>query len=313
MDIAAAADLLRLGHAVAIPTETVYGLAADATNPAAIAEIYRLKGRPGNNPLISHVASLAEAERHGDFTPDARRLAQMFWPGPLTLILPFRPTSAICPATRAHLPTVALRVPSHPTAQALLQQLPFPLAAPSANRSGHVSATLPAHIRDDFGDSLPLVEDGPSPLGLESTVIALLPDARPRLLRPGPLFIEEIEAVLGQPLLQVQNETPATLMSPGQMLSHYAPQAPVRLEVTTVLPGEALLAFGPRLPDLLPPQTVCLNLSQTANLHEAGQNLYRMLRALDAHHPAGIAVMPLYVEPAGMLDALTNRLRRAAA
>ena len=307
-----AATLLQQGQVVAIPTETVYGLAANATNPAAIAQIYALKGRPSHNPLISHVVSLQEAEKHGVFNQIARKLAQLFWPGPLTLVVPFNPASGICADARAGLPSVALRVPSHPTAQALLRELPFPLAAPSANRSGHVSATRPEHIVADFGDTLPILGEGPSPLGIESTVISCLPNSPPTLLRPGPLLAEEIERALGQPLAHSHASQPATLHSPGQLASHYAPKAPVRLNITQLHAGEALLAFGPSLPSGHSAQMPTQNLSPTANLLEAAQNLYSMLRALDGHTPKAIAIMPLYGQPAGMLQTLHNRLTRAA-
>lgn len=295
--IARAARILRDGGLVAFPTETVYGLGADATNGRAVAGIFAAKGRPRFNPLIVHVQGLAEAERHAIFSDIARRLAARFWPGALTLVLP-RATTALSELVSAGLSTVALRVPSHPVAQRLLREAGLPIAAPSANSSGRVSATLASHVEDALQDKVDVILDGgPTALGLESTVIGF-DGARPVLLRPGAIARDDIEAVSG-PL----QKAGANIQSPGQMESHYAPDATLRLNASTVEQGEALLGFGPS-------SDATLNLSIRGDLKEAAANLFAMLRELDKN-ARRIAVMP--IPDTGLGEAINDRLRRAAA
>jgi L-threonylcarbamoyladenylate synthase len=300
--IVEAAALLREGRLVAMPTETVYGLAADATNPRAVAGIFAAKARPRFNPLIVHVPETAAAKSIASFPPQAERLAEAFWPGPLTLVLLRRAGATIADLATAGLPTVAIRVPSHPVAQALLAETGRPLAAPSANRSGHVSATTAAHVAADFGDEVALVLDaGPTPVGIESTIVGLA--GTPTLLRAGGLPRAEIERVLGHALA-----VPAagTIAAPGMLASHYAPRATLRLDATSVRAGEALLAFGSPLPGAV----ATANLSPTGDLREAAANLFAALRSLDDQSDA-IAVMPIPDE--GLGEAINDRLRRAAA
>ena len=293
-----AGALLRDGRLVAFPTETVYGLGADATNGRAVADIFAAKGRPRFNPLIVHVASLKEAERHAVFSPAARRLAEIFWPGALTLVLPRRAGSPLSDLVSAGLGTVALRVPAHPVAQALLREAGIPVAAPSANPSGCVSATTAQHVQEGLGETVDFILDGgPTPMGLESTVLGFDRE-RPVLLRPGAITREEIEAVAG-PLAPAGND----ISSPGQLESHYAPRAHLRLNALGAEPGEALLGFGPS-------PGARLNLSSGADLREAAANLFAMLRALDKE-TGRIAVMP--VPETGLGEAINDRLRRAAA
>lgn len=305
--IAVAAKLLREGALVAFPTETVYGLGGDATNGRAVAAIFATKGRPQFNPLIVHVPDAAHAEAHAELTPLARRLADAFWPGPLTLVLTRRDGSPLSDLVSAGLDSVAIRVPDHPVALALLRATQRPLAAPSANRSGRLSPTRAAHVYADFGEVIALILDGgPTAHGLESTVI----DARgdePVLLRPGAVPAETIEAVLGQPLRRAE-ASPDAPTSPGQLASHYAPRAHLRLDAKTAQPGEALLAFGPEAPA---DGKRTINLSPTGDLIEAAANLFAALRALDDEHVATIAVMP--VPDHGLGEAINDRLRRAAA
>lgn len=305
--IRTAAELLRAGSLVAFPTETVYGLGGDATNGRAVAAIFAAKGRPRFNPLIVHVADAAHAEIHGRLTPLAKRLADAFWPGPLTLVLDRKPGSNLSDLVTAGLDTVALRVPDHPIAQALLRASERPLAAPSANRSGGLSPTQATHVEADLGADVALILDGgPTAHGLESTVL----DARgqtPVLLRPGAVTAETIEAVLGAPLLRLPYDK-ARPSAPGQLESHYAPRARVRLNATKVSPGEALLAFGPDLPQAAGP---VINLSPTGDLMEAAAKLFAALRALDETDAGTIAVMPIPEE--GLGEAINDRLRRAAA
>jgi L-threonylcarbamoyladenylate synthase len=302
-----AAALLRLGRLVAFPTETVYGLGADATNGRAVAEIFAAKGRPRFNPLIVHVPDLATAEALAHIGPAARRLAHAFWPGPLTLVLERKPGSALSDLVSAGLPTVALRVPDHAVARALIAAAGMPLAAPSANRSGHVSPTRAEHVAEDLGAHVAMILDaGATRHGVESTVI----DATGEevvLLRPGAITAESIQRVLGEPLRRDIGGAERPL-SPGQLQSHYAPAAPLRLNVADVRPGEALLAFGPEPP---PTRGPVLNLSRAGDLGEAAANLFAALRALDAAGAATIAVMP--IPEVGLGEAINDRLRRAAA
>jgi L-threonylcarbamoyladenylate synthase len=305
--IRAAAELLREGRLVAFPTETVYGLGGDATNGRAVAAIFEAKGRPHFNPLIVHVPSIAQVEAQAYMTPLAKRLAEAFWPGPLTLVLDRSAACNLSDLVSAGLETIALRVPDHPIAQALLAACGRPLAAPSANRSGAVSPTQAAHVQADLGESVALILDGgPTAHGLESTVIAARGDA-PVLLRSGAVTAETIEAVLGSRLLR--QPPPGTRPSaPGQLKSHYAPDAKVRLGATEVRSGEALLAFGPNVP---PAPGPVINLSPTGDLIEAAASLFAALRALDKAGIDTIAVMPVPEE--GLGEAINDRLRRAAA
>ena len=304
--IADAAERLRRGGLVAFPTETVYGLGADAGNGRAVAALYAAKGRPRFNPLIVHVADAAAAARYAAFTETANRLAEAFWPGGLTLVLPKAAAGGIAELTTAGLDTVALRAPDHPVARALLAAADVPVAAPSANRSGHVSPTTAAHVADDLGDRVDVILDGgPTAIGIESTVV----DASgvvPTLLRPGAVPRAEIEAVLGCAL--AERTTAATPTSPGQLASHYAPRAALRLNALSVEPGEALLAFGPDVPT-----GACrtINLSATRDLGEAAANLFGALRALDATGAPAVAVMP--IPDRGLGEAINDRLRRGAA
>jgi L-threonylcarbamoyladenylate synthase len=302
--IARAAALLRAGRLVAFPTETVYGLGCDATNDHAVAAIFAAKSRPRFNPLIVHVRDLPEVETLAVFNSSARRAVARFWPGPLTLVLPRRPAAGLSLLVSAALDTVAIRVPAHPVAQALLRETGHPIAAPSANRSGRVSPTKAAHVAEDLGDDVALIlDDGPTPVGLESTVLDLSGEA-PALLRPGAITIEALTDLLG-PIALPGSALPK---SPGMLASHYAPGLPVRLAATEACPGEALLAFGPDAP---PGFAEVLWLSRSGDLTEAAANLFAMLRRLDRPPFTGIAVMP--ISEHGLGRAINDRLRRAAA
>jgi L-threonylcarbamoyladenylate synthase len=308
----AAARVLDRGGLVAFPTETVYGLGADATSPAAVAALYAAKGRPSFNPLIAHVPDLAAARAIACFDAVAERLAQAFWPGPLTLVLPKAPGCPVCDLATAGLDSLAVRVPADPVARRVLKAFGRPVAAPSANRSGHVSPTQAAHVAADLTGRIDLIVDGGAvPVGVESTIIACL--GPPRLLRPGGLPRQAIEQVLGAPLAGLA-EPPAgpgpAPLAPGMLASHYAPAAQVRLGATDVAPGEALLAFGPALPPGAAQARAVLNLSPRGDLVEAAANLFGFLRALDGGETAAIAVMP--VPNDGLGEAINDRLRRAA-
>lgn len=304
-----AAALLRTGELVAFPTETVYGLGADASNGEAVARIFAAKGRPRFNPLIVHVASLAEAERLAEFTEQARRLAKCFWPGPLTIVLKRRSQSGLSDLVTAGLDTVAVRMPAHPVATALIAAVGRPLAAPSANRSGHVSPTCAAHVAADLGDKVAMILDaGDTRHGLESTVVTI-DGASIVLLRPGAITAHDFHEATGAPIVRAfEAGTGAAPISPGQLASHYAPAARVRLGVTRPEPGEALLAFGPDAPAHAGP---LINLSDTGDLIEAAARLFSALRALDAAGATAIAVMPIPHE--GLGEAINDRLDRAAA
>lgn len=304
--IARAAKALADGELVAFPTETVYGLGADATNPEAVARIYEVKGRPRFNPLIAHVSDMSAAQTHAEFNATAHALGGAFWPGPLTLVLNKHASSPICDLVSAGLDTIAVRVPSAEIAKKLLRAADCPVAAPSANVAGHVSPTTAQHVLDDLGDKPAIILDGGATAhGLESTVVdASGPE--PLLLRPGAVARTELEQVLGRGLGNpVQSDQPA---SPGQLASHYAPNANLRLKVKAVRPGEALLAFGAPVPKTRGP---CVNLSKSGDLREAAIRFFSALRALDAMDCATIAVMPIPDE--GLGEAINDRLRRAAA
>ena len=310
--VAEAARCLRNGGLVGFPTETVYGLGADAANPAAIARLYQAKGRPAFNPLIAHVGDLAAAEAIAQFDSRARALAQAFWPGPLTLVLPKAQNCPIADLATAGLNTVAVRVPAHNVARALLQAFGGAVVAPSANRSGHVSPTTAAHVLADLDGRIDLILDGgPVEVGVESTIIGCFDE--PVLLRAGGLPREAIERLLGRALLAPQEpdaDSPHPL-APGMLASHYAPRARVRLQATDVHPGEALLAFGPDALPGLDKAVAVMNLSESGDLTEAATKLFGYLRALDTYGAAGIAVMP--VPGHGLGEAINDRLRRAAA
>lgn len=310
-NIARAGEAIRAGRLVAFPTETVYGLGADATDDKAVARIFEAKGRPRFNPLIVHVPDLQVAEKHGVFSDAARMLAAAFWPGGLTLVLPRRPETPLSLLVSAGLDTVALRVPAHQIAQALLRAAERPVAAPSANRSGRVSPTRAEHVMAELGaaETLAMVLDGgPCRLGLESTVIGF-PQGIPTLLRPGAVARDEIEKVLGGRLAEADaGAGEEGRASPGQLESHYAPGSPLRLNATEAGPDEVLLAFGPDAPET----KTSMNLSTCGDLTEAAANLFAMLRALDAEAQGRvIAVMPVPDE--GLGEAINDRLKRAAA
>ena len=296
-----AAEALRAGKLVILPTETVYGLAADAANPRAVAAIYEAKGRPRFNPLISHVENLAAAEPIARFDARARRLAEAFWPGPLTLVLPLADPTAVCDLARAGLDTVAVRAPAHPLARALLREFGGAVVAPSANRSGRPSPTTFDDAVEETGSAAGAALDGgPCAVGLESTVVALL-DGPPRLLRPGAVTRAQIEAVVG-PLAEAEADAKR---SPGRLAAHYAPEAPVRIDAEAPRPGEAFLAFGPP-----PAGDKVWTLSAVGDLAEAAANLFALLRAADRTRPTAIAVAPVPDE--GLGEAINDRLRRAA-
>jgi L-threonylcarbamoyladenylate synthase len=310
--IADAALCLGNGGLVAFPTETVYGLGADATNGPAIARLYAAKGRPSFNPLIAHVFDLAAAKRLAVFDAAAEKLAAAFWPGPLTLVLKKRPGCPVAELATAGLDSIAVRVPQHPIALGLLNRFGRPVVAPSANRSGHVSPTTAQHVMDDLGGRIDFIVDGgPTSVGVESTIIACLD--RPLRLRPGGLPREQIEAVLGEALEDVPADTldPDAPIAPGMLESHYAPRARLRLQVDRVNPGEALLAFGARMPPGIEQAALVLNLSPGGDLVEAAANLFSDLRTLDQADVATIAVMPVPSE--GLGEAINDRLARAAA
>jgi L-threonylcarbamoyladenylate synthase len=307
--IARGGAILRAGGLVAMPTETVYGLAADATSERAVASIYAAKERPAFNPLIAHVLNLAAATREADFDAPALALALAFWPGPLTLVAPVAAQSRISQLARAGLASVALRPPSHPVARALIEAAGAPLVAPSANRSGRVSPTRAAHVLSDLDGRVDLILDaGPTSLGLESTIVACLGGA-PRLLRHGAVPREAIEAVLGFALQSHDAARGEAPIAPGQLSSHYAPRAALRLEAREASSLEAALDFGGAL--ARSGAGARLDLSPGADLIEAAANLFAHLRALDELGPSAIAVAPIPAE--GLGAAINDRLRRAAA
>ncbi|HEX4407767.1 MAG TPA: L-threonylcarbamoyladenylate synthase [Xanthobacteraceae bacterium] len=309
--IAEAAAILAAGGLVAFPTETVYGLGADATNGEAVARLYEAKGRPAFNPLIAHIPDLAAAEALARFDAAAAKLARAFWPGPLTLVLPKAPDCPMSELATAGLDSIALRVPSHPLAQKLLSSFGRPVVAPSANRSGHVSPTTAAHVLADLDGRIDLIIDGgATKVGVESTIVACL--GEPMLLRPGGVPREAIEQTLGHVLAArlAEDNTEAPL-APGMLASHYAPHTRLRLDARTVEPGEALLAFGPALATGSSHAVKVMNLSSRGSTTEAAANLFSHLRALDAAGAKTIAVMPIPHQ--GLGEAINDRLLRAAA
>jgi L-threonylcarbamoyladenylate synthase len=310
--VAEAARCLGQGGLVAFPTETVYGLGADASNPKAIARLYQAKGRPAFNPLIAHVGDLAAAMRIARFDAQATALARAFWPGPLTLVLPKSGDCAVADLATAGLDTIAVRVPAHPVARDILRAFGGPVVAPSANLSGHVSPTTAAHVQSDLAGRIDLIVDGGAvAVGVESTIVGCFDE--PMLLRPGGLPRGEIERVLGRPLLQPPDDPDADSgqpLAPGMLASHYAPRTRVRLNAISIEPGEALLAFGPAAVPGADAATAVMNLSARGDLDEAAANLFGYLRALDVSGARAIAVMP--VPHHGLGEAINDRLRRAA-
>ena len=304
--LAPALALLRAGEVVAIPTETVYGLAGDATNGEAVARIYEAKGRPRFNPLIAHVDGMEMAERIGLFDPLSRRLAEKFWPGPLTLVVPLKPDAGIHPLATAGLDTIALRMPRGFAAR-LIAEFGRPLAAPSANSSGRISSTSAEAVAADLGGRIGLVVDGgQTPVGVESTIIKV-EDGKVRLLRPGGTATADIAAAAGMEPVRGA----AGIEAPGMMISHYAPEAHMRLAAENVLAGEALLAFGPRRAKGAEQAVAMRNLSPAGNLREAAANLFSFMRELDRSGAATIAVEPVPMD--GLGEAINDRLARAAA
>jgi L-threonylcarbamoyladenylate synthase len=305
-NIATGARLLRAGELVAFPTETVYGLGADATNGRAVAAIFAAKGRPRFNPLIVHVPDADAAAKLGRLTDLGRRLAAAFWPGPLSLVMAKREACPVADLATAGLDTIALRVPSHPVAQALIRAADRPIAAPSANRSSHISPTLAAHVEADLGTEVALILDGgPTSVGLESTVVDMT-GGEPVILRLGGVPRGAIEGVLGRAVALSEGE-PGKPASPGMLTRHYAPAARLRLDARDVRDGEALLAFGADLPNH---SGSMRNLSASGDLVEAAANLFAALHAFDRCGIAAIAVMPIPNE--GLGEAINDRLRRGA-
>lgn len=298
--LADAAAAIRAGQCVAVPTETVYGLAADATDSRAVAGIYAAKGRPSFNPLIVHVPDAEAARRIAVFDARADRLAAAFWPGPLTLVLPLRPGGEIASLVTAGLDSIAIRVPAHRAMQGLLAATGKPLAAPSANASGTISPTRAAHVLATLDGRIPLIlDDGPTRAGLESTIIALT-GAQARLLRPGPIAAATLAAALGEPVLAAGD---GAVVAPGMLASHYAPSKPLRLNATDARPGEWLIGFGA--------VTGQDTLSATGDLIEAGARLFDSLHRADASEAESIAIAPVPMD--GLGAAINDRLARAAA
>ncbi|EEA94163.1 L-threonylcarbamoyladenylate synthase [Pseudovibrio sp. JE062] len=303
-------DALSDGKLVAIPTETVYGLAADATNGKACAGIYEAKGRPSFNPLISHIDSLEAAQTHAFFDDRALKLAEAFWPGPLTLVLPKLPTSPVSDLAVAGLETIALRVPRSAVMRALCKRTGLPLAAPSANLSGRISGTTAEDVINDLKDHLSyIIDSGATPVGVESTIVSLVGD-RPTLLRPGGLARENVEAVLGEKLVRAGTDDSAP-MAPGMLTSHYAPNSHIRLNAEEVTAGEALITFGSVLPDGSDKAAKLVPLSDSEDLTEAAARLFTALRQADLGENGKIAVMP--IPHHGLGEAINDRLARAAA
>jgi L-threonylcarbamoyladenylate synthase len=310
--VAAAARVLAGGGLVAFPTETVYGLGADAANPAAIARLYEAKGRPAFNPLIAHVRDLPAAEKIARFDATAIALAKAFWPGPLTLVLPKTTDCPVAELATAGLDTIALRLPAHPVAREILRAFGGPVVAPSANLSGHVSPTTAAHVQSDLAGRIDLIVDGgPVEVGVESTIVGCF-DA-PMLLRPGGVPRGEIERVLGRTLVLPPDDADddsSQPLAPGMLASHYAPRTKVRFNAARIEAGEVLLAFGSATLPGVDAATIVMNLSAHGDLTEAAANLFGYLRILDAKGARAIAVMP--VPQHGLGEAINDRLRRAS-
>lgn len=306
-----AARIIRAGGLVAFPTETVYGLGADATNDRAVASIFDVKGRPQFNPLIIHVQDEIQAAEIAEFDERAQALAHKFWPGALTLVLKRKANSKVSLVATAGLDTVAVRAPAHPVAQALLAEAGVPIAAPSANQSGYISPTHALHVLMQFKDGQGLnliIDGGPCTVGVESTILDLTGQT-PTLLRPGGVAVEDLEAVLGPiAVVEKQSDKGDDVNAPGQLSNHYAPSIPIRINVKPEdrERGESLLSFGPDMP-----KRAALNLSKKGDLREAAANLFTMMRALDMPGIRGIAVVPIPNE--GLGRAINDRLRRAAA
>ncbi|MCB1532988.1 MAG: threonylcarbamoyl-AMP synthase [Alphaproteobacteria bacterium] len=317
--IAGAAEIIKSGGLVAMPTETVYGLAGNARDGAAVAKIYEAKGRPAFNPLIVHVGSAKDAGEIAEMSAQAHAVATAFWPGPLTLVLPRKADSGISELATAGLETVAVRVPGHKTARALIEAAGVPLVAPSANKSGSLSPTTPAHVADSLGDSVDMIlADGACAVGLESTVLDLSGDV-PVVLRPGAITAEDISHVLGIEVgYAAESGEPDAPKAPGMLLKHYAPETPVRLNAVDLESGEVLLAFGSirfmgikgggAAADL--PDSQIRNLSEEGDLHEAAANLFAMMKALD--QPAHTRIAVMNIPEVGLGIAINDRLRRAA-
>ena len=302
-----AVRVLDAGGLVALPTETVYGLAGDAANGEAVARIFAAKGRPRFNPLICHVADIAMARRYGEIDERAARLATKFWPGPLSLVVPLAPDAPAHPLATAGLTTIALRAPRG-SAHAVIKAFGAALAAPSANRSGRLSPTRAEHVIEEFGDDLALVLDaGPCEIGLESTIVSLID--KPRLLRPGGVTAEAIEAAIGMKLTRTVAGDPVS--APGMLANHYAPNLPVRLDAISLAPGEGLLAFGDKVVPGADRAAAIRNLSRSGDLIEAAANLFAHLGELDRSGAYAIAVVP--IPENGLGEAINDRLRRAAA
>lgn len=307
--LAQACETLEAGLPVAIPTETVYGLAADATNPDAISRIYEMKGRPRFNPLICHVADFAMAEQHVTFDPVSRHLAEAFWPGPLTLILPLKADSQVHSLASAGLDTLGVRMPDG-FSRAVIARFGKPLAAPSANTSGKISPTSAAHVEADLGEKLALILDsGSADIGLESTIVKVEGDEI-RLLRPGGLDVADIERLTGRTVLRPQTAG-AAIEAPGMLASHYAPGAAVRLDAADVRPGEALIRFGGKSLPGEDNAVLVLDLSPAGDLRQAAANLFAYMKQADASGAATIAFGPIPNE--GLGEAILDRLERAAA
>lgn len=308
--LAIAIEALRRGEAIAVATETVYGLAADATNPDAVTAIYEAKGRPRFNPLIAHVANIEMAKAHVDFSPLAEMLAEAFWPGPLTLVLPLKPSAKIHPLATAGLETAAVRMPQG-FAGDLIAAFGRPLAAPSANRSGRVSPTSAKHVADDLGERINLILDGgPCRVGVESTILAVK-DGVLHLLRPGGVPVEAIEDIAGMAVERPVPQSGDAVIAPGMLASHYAPESVLRLNASTVRPGEAIIRFGGVRLAGEAEASVVMDLSPSGDLHEAAANLFDFLKRADVAGATGIAVAPVPMH--GLGEAINDRLSRAAA
>lgn len=314
--IAEAADRLRAGELVCFATETVYGLGANALDGKAIAKIFEAKNRPSFNPLIVHVADKKEAEKYVVMDARARAVAAQFWPGPLTLVLPRKKEGGISDLVTAGLDTLAIRVPAHPGAQKLLKAAGIPVAAPSANASGEPSATTPRHVVDSLGERVPFIlAGGACTVGLESTVLDLT-QTIPLILRPGAVTAEDLEPLIG--VVEYDDGNTDKPRSPGQLIKHYAPSIPVRLNAVDINQGEALISFGPvtfmgirggGAAKDLPPEKI-FHLSETGDLHEAAANIFAALRALD--HPGNIGMAVMNIPARGVGIAINDRLKRAA-